>query len=101
MGQKPCYITQSKPGKPQIKTVCLKNDDADGDDDVFDIPFTLSHEHRHYRHHRHAYSEMTLTVYYCSKQKIVILREIQIMTRMTPMTLESGIWYRDIPKQRH
>jgi hypothetical protein len=29
-------------------------------------PFTLSHEHRH---HRHAYSEMTLAVYYCSKQK--------------------------------
>ena len=24
---------------------------------------------RHYRHHRHAYSEMTLAVYYCSKQK--------------------------------
>ena len=26
-------------------------------------PFTLSYEHRH------AYSEMTLAVYYCSKQK--------------------------------
>ena len=32
-------------------------------------PFTLSHEHRHQRHHRHAYSEMTLAVYYCLKQK--------------------------------
>ena len=69
MGQKPCHITQNKTGKPQIKTACLFGDDGDGSDDVYGIWAGVCKKDRHHRHHRHAYSEMTLAVYYCSKQK--------------------------------
>ena len=62
-------------------------------------PFTLSHEHRH---HRHTYSEMTLAVYYCSKQKQWYYEKHKIrMTQMTLMTLNPGYGIGISPKQRH
>ena len=62
-------------------------------------PFILSHEHRH---HRHAYSEMTLAVYYCSKQKQWYYEKNKIrMTQMTLMTLNPGYGIGISSKQRH
>ena len=65
-------------------------------------PFTLSHKHRHHRHHRHTYSEMTLAVYYCSKQKQWYYEKHKIrMTQMTLMPLNLGYGIGISSKQRH
>ena len=74
------------------------SDDGDGSDDVYGIWVVVCKKDRHHRHHRHAYSEMTLAVYYSSK-KIMILREAQNQNDADDANdAESGIWYRDILK---
>ena len=88
-----------KTGKPQIKTACLKNDDADGDDDVFDIPLypipqTPSSSSSPSRLQRNDACSLLLL-----ETKIMILRKTQNQNDADDANdAESGIWYRDIPK---
>ena len=92
MGQKPCHITQNKTGKPQIKTLACRMTMLTVMTMFLIYPFTLSTNTVIIVITVTLIAKMTLAVYYCSKQKIMILRKnIKIgMTQMTLMTLNLG-----------
>ena len=68
-GKNPATLLKIKQASRRLKRLACFGDDGDGSDDVYGIWVGVCKKDRHHRHHRHAYSEMTLAVYYCSKQK--------------------------------
>ena len=92
------FSSKLKQASRRLERLACFGDDGDGSDDVYRIWVGVCKKDRHHRHQRHAYSEMTLAVYYCSK-KIMILRETQNQNDADDANdAESGIWYRDILK---
>ena len=63
------FSLKIKQASRRLERLACFGDDGDGSDDVYGIWVGVCKKDRHHRHHRHAYSEMTLAVYYCSKQK--------------------------------
>jgi hypothetical protein len=60
------HNSKTKQASRVLERLACFGDDGDGSDSVYGIWVGVCKKDRH---HRHAYSKMTLAVYYCSKQK--------------------------------